>query len=156
MSRPGPDNELLKKLVAKGLEYEDIAEELRLRTGYATTAKNIGVYISRNRERLHIPRRVDRYDDLIPWQIHPRHVRHYDLRMLRLQARLDRGQPIEQEWAVRLERWKQRLAEQDGVVAYYWHTADGFYWVPRRNGDLGLIRPIVGVEQDIREMAGAS
>lgn len=156
MGKPAPDTETLKRLYARGLSYEEIAEELYRLTGYETNARNLGVYISRNRERLGLPLRRPRYDELIPWQIHPRHVAHYDLRMLRLQGRLDRGWSIDPEWAEKLEQWKRRLAELDGVVAYYWHDPQGFYWVPRRDGDGQFIRPPEGICRDVKEMAGAS
>jgi len=78
---------------------------------------------------------TDRSTGGVPWKLNPEHRHHNAARMLRTQARLDRGLTIGKTLAPQLERWKAGLAaDGDSVVHYDPDTDEGFWRVARRPG----------------------
>ncbi|MFI5763907.1 hypothetical protein ACIA8F_23580 [Streptomyces sp. NPDC051563] len=102
------------------------------------------------RNRAGLPLRITRNDDLIPWQVEEGHRWHYDLVMLRFEARrraLEKGDqnlpPLSENDASRLDAWKQNLIQANAVIYYDPTTEDGFFWVPRETSDTDIVREIL-------------
>jgi len=96
--------------------------------------------------------RVRYQETYIPWpRIALDHNWAYQLQMLRLASRLERGLDVKPLEKGRLDNWIESMKLQDVVVMYEYNSVDGFYYVPRRAGkDLGLIREIeVPVDRDV-------
>lgn len=81
------------------------------------------------------------HTDLIPWVINQDHQGLYAAKMLRLEGRRRRGEPLTDAQLRYLENWKKKMME-DGTVIHYEHDTDeGWFYVPRRDGvDTDLIR----------------
>ncbi|MFE1842025.1 hypothetical protein [Streptomyces sp. NPDC059515] len=92
------------------------------------------------RYRKGLDRRIARDDELIPWAVKKEHRSLYPLMMLRLEGRKRAGLPNDEDKAKRLESWRQMLEEENAVVHYDPDTEDGFFYVPREDGDDDIIR----------------
>lgn len=136
-----PDDQTLKRLLRQGLTYKQIAEWTNKHLGTQANDRTVAVYVSRNRERLGADVRRPRYSEVLPWRVQERHSWHYAVKMLRLVAREKAGEQLSPENESRLEVWKEWLAGEGGVVDYIPDSAEGFYYVPRQEGDLEYIRP---------------
>lgn len=91
------------------------------------------------RRRRGLDRRIARDDNLIPWEVKEEHRWQYPVAMLRVEARLRQGFPLTENDQTRLESWKETLEEENAVVHYDPDTEDGFFYVPREDGDDDLI-----------------
>jgi hypothetical protein len=100
--------------------------------------------------------KAPRYDDFIPWVARTEHHKAYPLRMLRLYARRQTGQPLDPKESHYLELFLERLRSIDGVVGY--DEAEGFYYVKARDVDRpGVIRkPDWLFDGDAQDTGGAS
>ncbi|ATI18969.1 transcriptional repressor [Streptomyces phage Tefunt] len=88
------------------------------------------------RRRKGLDRRIVRNDDLIPWFVKDEHRWAYPLRMLRTAARAAEGKkPLTEEDQYRLSNWLKMLKDEKVVVHYDPDTEDGFFYVPRQEGD---------------------
>ena len=123
--------------MAKTMTHAEIAEWVHQETGYKVGRSTVSAALS----RAGLTERV-RYDKALPWpKIKAIHNGHYAAQMLRAGARIEAGQPVNDDLARRYESWVQRLQEEDAVVPYDPETADGFFYVKRRPRiDKGLIR----------------
>jgi hypothetical protein len=93
------------------------------------------------RRRRGLQRRLTRNDELIPWHVKPEHRWLYPIGMLRVEARRrDKGEDaISDLERTRLNSWKKMLADENAVVHYDPDTEEGFFYVPRGEGDTDLI-----------------
>ncbi|MFE9254023.1 hypothetical protein [Streptomyces sp. NPDC006879] len=91
------------------------------------------------RYRKGLDRRIARDDDLIPWAMKEEHRQQYPVIMLRAEARRQAGLEVDEDKAKRLESWKAML-KRENVVVHYEPRLDGFYYVPREEGDGEFIR----------------
>jgi hypothetical protein len=132
-----PSDSTLKKWLDEGLDHEQIRQRAMKETGESITLSSVSSALS----RAGLTYRV-RYDTHIPWRrISVDHNHAYQLSMLRLASRIDRGLPVRKVDERRLQNWIEQL-KADGVVVHYeYESPDGFYYVKARPGiDTGLIR----------------
>lgn len=131
-----PSDSVLERYLDEGMTHKEIAEKVSKETGHKVSRSTVSVAIS----RAGLSDRV-RYDDVIPWErIKVEHNTEYPLQMLRLLARTERGLPVSVDQRERLERWMERLDEENAVVHYEPRSEQGFWYVPREKGDKGYIR----------------
>ena len=131
-----PSDSTLAKWRQEGLTYKQMAERVEEQTGEKVPPATIGAALS----RAGLTERV-RYDDVIPWpKIKTEHNHHYALYCLRLAARRKHGLEMTDEQKARLDSWLARLKEERAIVVYRYDSPDGFYYVPRRKGEKGLVR----------------
>ncbi|MFD7976706.1 hypothetical protein [Streptomyces sp. NPDC059071] len=119
----------------EGRSYQWMTDKYMEKYGIPMSASSWGNF----RYRKGLDRRIARDDDLIPWAMKKEHRQHYAVIMLRAEARRLAGLPISEDKAKRLESWKQMLKDKDAVV-HYEPKLDGFYYVPREEGDGEFIR----------------
>lgn len=104
-------------------------------------ARMYGVSRAAVSEFVHKHRLVEkraRYSEFIPWRVKVEHQHAYEIRMLRLAARRDRGESLNPRDERYLDSWVATMAEVDAVVDY--DERDGPYYVRRRHGiDRGLV-----------------
>lgn len=77
---------------------------------------------------------TDRNTGSIPWKLKPEHRHLHAARMLRTQARLDRGMDVGPSLARQVKSWREGLEMEDLVIHYDPDTPEGFWRVPRRHG----------------------
>ena len=92
------------------------------------------------RSRRGLPRRIARDDVLIPWAVNLEHRQLYPLAMLRLEGRRRDNFELREADSSRLDSWLESLAANSAVVHYDPDTEQGFFYVPREEGDSDLIR----------------
>lgn len=126
-----PDRLELKRLLDKGLTQKEIAERFGVsRSAIAMAKMTYGLEAGKTRER---------FADMLPWTLQPEHRMHWDARMLRLEARRQRGQDLTDDELRWLQGWRSDLDEKNAVVMYNGRTREGFHWVPRRDEDEGSV-----------------
>lgn len=130
-----PSETKLKEMVDRGMTHQEIADKVSKDEGVRVSRVAVSAALS----RAGLTQRV-RYDDLIPWRVLLQHQHNYDLYMLRLEARKQRGLRLTKADAGRLAAWEQRLKEARAVVHYEPESKEGFFYVPREHQDKGLIR----------------
>lgn len=136
-TRKLPSDRELEKMLDLGLTHQEIADQVSQQIGEPVTRAAVSVAVS----RAGLADRRKRYDEMIPWRVKVAHQSSYDLWMLRIAARLDRGVAVTDEERGRFDRWKARLDDEDLVVDYDSKEETGFIYRPRRAGlDGGLIR----------------
>lgn len=138
-----PDKTTMKKYLERGLTQHQIVDEWEKDSGYRVSRSTIGMAIARYDLESARPRR--RYEQMLPWTVHQRHVMAYDARMLRLEGRRREGLPISQQDLTRLQGWIEALRDSDAVIHYEPERVEGFVWVRRRpeDGDELIRRPAV-------------
>ena len=132
-----PSLSVLLRWREEGLTHQEMADRVYAREGVRVTRSAVSAALSRAGETHRI-----RYDDVIPWErIRIEHNQEYPLTMLRLLARKERGLDMSDDQAHRLDRWLERMDEEDAVVHYEPRSKDGFYYVPRKPEDgTGYVR----------------
>ncbi|MFG2147368.1 hypothetical protein ACGFRG_24755 [Streptomyces sp. NPDC048696] len=111
-----------------------------------TYEKKYGIETTRGmwatfRRRRGLDRRNVRDDELIPWKVNEEHRYAYPVLMLRAEARRKAGKELTPEDTKRLASWKADLKAEDVVVHYDPEHPDGWFYVPRTEGDAELIHP---------------
>ncbi len=154
--------ELKRWLVNEGLSAQEASERYAAR-GERVPAGTIRVARHRN----NWGRVIADHTRYIPWQIKPEHARRFDHVMLEAFSRRQQGMRNTPQREKELDRWLQRLDEQDAVVHY--HPDHGWVWVPRRpgidgdvismpdlddEGELARLRP--GAEQLLRRVTAGT
>jgi hypothetical protein len=91
------------------------------------------------RSRHNLPRRNVRNTELIPWKVREEHRYAYPVMMLRAEGRRRAGTELTTADETRLASWKKELEERDLVVHYDPDTEDGWFLIPRSEGDDDLI-----------------
>lgn len=130
-----PSDSILAKWRDEGLTYKQMARRVEEQTGERVNPATIGAALS----RAGLTDRV-RYDDVIPWHVKVEHNYSYVLTMLRYFARRKHNLGLTDEQESRLDSWLATMKEQNAIVVYRPNSPDGFYYVPRRKGERGLIR----------------
>ena len=85
-------------------------------------------------------RRINRDDDLIPWEIKREHRWAFAVRLLRFEARRRNGMKLSAKDEQVLTTWKQNLRSRGEVVHYDPGSLKGFHYVKRTLGDRDIIR----------------
>jgi len=136
-----PDKTTLRRWLREGLTQRQIAERWYDETGENCSRAAVGMAISRY--GLKSAHAIERYDDLIPWQVQSVHSMHKHARHLRWLSRRRRGLPLNDEESRRLDSWLQKLETSNAVVHYDPDTPQGFWLVHREpeDGDDPIRRP---------------
>ncbi|WP_372407188.1 hypothetical protein [Streptomyces luteireticuli] len=92
------------------------------------------------RSRRGLKPRIARDPELIPWKVKEEHQFRYDLAMLRLEARKRQGYELRDEDQKRHTSWRTWIDENNAVVYYDPDTEEGFFCIPREEGDTDIIR----------------
>ncbi|MGW2541552.1 hypothetical protein ACWC5I_11915 [Kitasatospora sp. NPDC001574] len=125
-------------------DYKWMVEKYREKYNIETTVSMWASF----RSRRQLPRKIARSAELLPWTVKEEHRWAYPAVMLRFESRLREGRALKDVDRSRLESWKRTLSEQNLVVHYVPDTADGFFYVPREDGDKDLVRtpsaPVAG------------
>jgi hypothetical protein len=132
--RQGPDKEWLADRVAEGYSDQEIANLWAEKTGVLLTRQGINRLVNKWDLRGEEKKR-QRYDDLLPWKVKAEHDGHWYQRLLRVEAKLRRGEEVPEVWKERVERWKAKLKELNAVVAYVPDSPNGFYLVKAKPGE---------------------
>lgn len=134
-----PSDQQLKMWLDAGYSHEQIQEEAMALTGEEISLSSVSSACS----RAGLTYRV-RYESHIPWRrISVDHNSAYQLTMLRLASRIDRGLEVRPINEKRLDNWKAQLKDEGMVVHYEYNSPEGFFYVKAREGiDLGLIREL--------------
>ncbi|APC43272.1 hypothetical protein Joe_32 [Streptomyces phage Joe] len=121
----------------EGRTYAWMIEEYRRKYNIETVPSMWGNF----RRRRGLQRRITRNDELIPWAVKPEHRWLYPIGMLRVEARRrEKGEEALSELeATRLASWKKMLTEENAVVHYDPETEEGFFYIPRQEGDDDLV-----------------
>ena len=129
------DGEVIR-WITDGRTYRWMVEEYERRYDLRVSP----TMFSNFRRRHGLDRRITRDHELIPWETKTEHRHAYPLTMLRFEARRRAGMPLAEAEKRRLDSWLRELRELNAVVLYDPDTPDGFYLVPREEGDDDLIR----------------
>ncbi|AFV51350.1 transcriptional repressor [Streptomyces phage phiCAM] len=121
----------------EGRTYQWMVEEYRRKYNIETVPSLWGNF----RRRRGLDRRITRSDELIPWQVKPEHRWLYPVGMLRVEARRrEKGEEALSELErTRLAAWKQMLKDSNAVVHYDPDTEEGFFYIPRQEGDSDFV-----------------
>ena len=119
----------------EGRTYAWMAAEYKRKYDIDTVSSMWGNF----RRRRGLDRRITRDDNLIPWFVKSEHRWLYPLTMLRTEARRRDGRTVNDGDGARLDSWKTMLEEEHAVVHYDPDTDEGFFYVPREEGDDDLI-----------------
>lgn len=134
-----PDKAQMEAYLKRKLTQQQIVEEYEKDTGVRVSRSAVGLAIERYGLKSATTRA--RWDRLIPWQVKPEHRQAKEVRLLRLEARRGAGLPLTDRELLRLENWKRELAEANAVIHYHPGTDQGFFWVPRREGEYLIREP---------------
>ena len=126
----------MRQYLAQGMTQQQIVDAWEVESGVRVARSSIALAIKRYGMSSAKPR--PRYADLVPWRVSEEHNGHYDLRMLRAEARLRRGGQLEVDVAGNLDTWKEGLGG-NVVIHYDSATPEGFHRVWREAGDDDLI-----------------
>ncbi|ATW61306.1 immunity repressor [Streptomyces phage Dexers] len=121
----------------EGRTYAWMIEEYRRKYNIETVPSMWGNF----RRRRGLQRRITRNDELIPWQVKPEHRWLYPIAMLRAEARRrEKGdEALSELERTRLPSWLKMLKDENAVVHYDPDTEEGFFYIPRQEGDDDLI-----------------
>ncbi len=122
-----PADEVLRAWRDEGLTYRQIHQRLA-EQGIEVSFSSVSVALSRmgSTERV-------RYDDWLPWSpIRAEHNDAWEATMLRVGARLARGQEVPERHRTSFQHWLAGLREGNQVVAYTGER--GFFLVAAREG----------------------
>ncbi|WP_420312536.1 hypothetical protein ACOB87_37875 [Streptomyces sp. YS-B37] len=119
----------------EGRTYAWMIEEYKRKYGIDTVPSMWGNF----RRRRGLDRRIVRDDELIPWFVKEEHRWAYPILMLRAEARRRAGKELTETDSARLASWMKMLKEEGAVVHYDPDTEEGFFYVPRQEGDDDLI-----------------
>lgn len=120
----------VEALLRAGMKQTEVVEFLASHRGISVTQGAISQAISAG--RIKVDTKVS--TGSIPWKLLPEHRHMHPAKMLRTQARLDKGLPVGPSLARQCHAWRAAL-EADGVVVHYDpETDEGFHRVPRRPG----------------------
>ncbi|WJN63045.1 immunity repressor [Streptomyces phage phiScoe3] len=121
----------------EGRTYHWMVDEYRRKYNIETVPSLWGNF----RRRRGLQRRITRNDELIPWQVKPEHRWLYPIGMLRVEARRrEKGEEALSELErTRLGSWLKMLADENAVVHYDPDTEEGFFYIPRGEGDDDLV-----------------
>lgn len=132
-----PDNTVLRTLRAQGYLLKDIAEE------YDVTEAAVWKAL----ERAGYTDRKETYQDIVPWDIDPKHRSTAITQRFRSIMRLKRGTPLNQTEEHLLNTWLQSMKDNNVVLDYHPDAPPndasrlgGFFYTPRLPEDEWIIR----------------
>lgn len=131
-----PDKERLTDYASKNLTYKEMADRWERESGVRVVPTAFGNALN----RLGLNHGRKQYNELIPWQpIWSGHNMAYHLQRLRWLGARRRGKTLDTGVARRLDKWLAEMAEAGEVaITYDYESEDGFYVVPRRDGDVDM------------------
>ena len=135
-----PSESIMAGWVENGMTHEEIAKRISEDIGEPVSRTSVSGALS----RAGYTKRL-RYDDYIPWTpVSLKHNSAYQLTMLRIGARMHADHESAGKVTVgekkRFNKWVKELQDKGLVVHYDYNTPDGFFYVPRRSQDTGLVR----------------
>lgn len=135
-----PSESIMAGWVENGMTHEEIAKRISEEIGEPVSRTSVSGALSRAGYTNRL-----RYDDYIPWSpVALRHNGSYQITMLRIGARLhanhESAGKVTAGEKKRFDKWVKELADKGLVVHYDYNTPDGFFYVPRRAQDTGLVR----------------
>lgn len=110
----------------EGLTWDQIRDLAVKEWGVEATATAYNIAYLRHGGKPTQPRYVDE----LPWRVKVEHTSSHDCQMLRFAARRRHGNPLNPREARLLDKWLERLDENNAVVHY--DPDYGFVWVERR------------------------
>lgn len=134
----GPNATQLRMYLAKGLNQRQVVEAWEKDSGIRVSRSTIGMAMKRFGFDSPNPR--PRYEDMLPWTVRKEHTMVWDARMLRLESKRRRGEPLTEKEKRVLTQWRTRLEEANAVVVYEPETEEGFFWMQRRADDDDIVR----------------
>jgi hypothetical protein len=93
------------------------------------------------RRRRDLPGRFVSDKELIPWRVREEHTKKYTLRMLRVEARVRAGEPVNESDRMKHASFMMHLRDENLVVAYDPESPEGFQLVGRHARDVDVVRP---------------
>ena len=134
-----PDATTLRRYLDKGLSQAQIVDAWEEESGIRVSRSAIGMAISRR--GLDSPRSAKRNMDLLPWVLKPEHRMATEARLLRLEGRRRRGEPLSARDLTWVSNWLEQLDRDHAVITYLPNTVQGFHRVARTRSDKDIIRP---------------
>ncbi|MFF4528197.1 hypothetical protein ACFY1P_02895 [Streptomyces sp. NPDC001407] len=131
------DEDEVLRWFREGKTYDWMIQEYKTKYNTETTRAMWSTFRSRKK----LPRRNVRNTDLIPWMVKEEHRYAYPVMMLRAEGRRLAGEELTATDKKRLASWKAELEAEKLVVHYDPDTADGWFLIPRAEGDHELIHP---------------
>lgn len=128
-----PDCDVLKQLVERGLTQQQMADWTLENLGNDVTRSAIGQALDRCGLRTVRPRA--RYVQELPWRVADRHGQHRFAKRLRLLGRENAGESLTREERGMLKKFKAEMDRKDASAWYDAEAPEGFYAVPRREGE---------------------
>lgn len=119
-----PDLSDLRRLQARGLTHQEIADEVTRITGYPVARSTITAAF----RRAGLSEASKKNGVEVPWVVRETHSRKYPVQMLRLLGRRRRGESITDSDSSRLDKWLGDLEAAGAVVVYDPDTTDGFWY----------------------------
>ena len=129
MSAQKLDDSEVEQLLRSGWSQTRVVKMYRER-GVTVSQSAISQAISSGRIRVD----TDRTTGGVPWRLKAEHRHLHAARMLRTQARLDRGMEIGVSLTKQVESWRSGLEAENSVIHYDPDTTEGFWRVARRPG----------------------
>lgn len=131
-----PGKEKMRDYMSRGYSYREMSEKWRQESGIEAAPSAFSMAA----RRLGIGRGRKKYNELIPWQpIWSGHNMAYHLQRLRWEAARRKGKELDTLVQRRLDKWKSDLRQAGEVtITYDYESVDGFYVVPRRDGDVDM------------------
>lgn len=131
-NRKVPDKNTLQRWHDAGMTHQAMADRVLAETGERVSRAAISMALQRYNITTE---QKARYRDEVPWHVRVEHLRAYPVRMLRLLGRRRSGEPMADDLSARLDGWLRQLEESNAVVAYDPDSDQGFFYVPREDGD---------------------
>jgi hypothetical protein len=131
--RRTPDCDQLKRLIAKGLTQQQMADWTLENLGNFVTRSAIGQAI--HRCGLEPLNGRGRYFAELPWTVRSEHLQHEYPKRLRYLGRENAGKPLKPDEAAMLRKFKAKLDALGASVWYDEGHPKGFNLTPRRDGE---------------------
>jgi hypothetical protein len=132
-----PDNTTLRQLRTQGWKLKTIAKE------YGVTEAAVWKAL----ERAGYTEKSETYQDLVPWEIDPKHRSTAIAQRFRSIQRLRRGQPLNPTEQHLLDAWIKVMKDNNVVLDYHKDAPPndasrlgGFFYTPRKDEDEWIVR----------------
>lgn len=134
------DEDEARRWFFAGVPYSEFVRRYKELHGIDTTENMWASWRYRNK----LKRRTVRNDNLIPWEVLPKHRWATPLRYLRFEARRRAGTHLADWERTALEGWLDNMREQNAVV--YYDPVNGFAYVRALPGEDLVRAPVKGNE----------
>lgn len=129
------DAKEVERWIEEGRTYRWMAEEYGRKYNIEAKPTMFSTY----RARHGLARRAARNDNLIPWAVKLEHRWAYPIALLRMESRARAGFEMRGEDLGRLKSFHADLEAGDLVVHYDPDTRQGWWLIPRQEGDTDII-----------------